>query len=448
MLDLNIGRDSTDCTGYSRRDFLRVGGLGALGLTLANYFRLQSASASPVANASGSSGRRNVNCILLWMQGGPSHIDTFDPKPDASAEIRGEFSTIQTRLPGIRISECFPLLAQQFDKLSLIRGHDPQNGSHGVADHIMMSGHRFNPAMAFPCYGSVVAKERGYRNGMFPFVQLGRNIDRRFNGGVGGFLGDQFNPFEVHDDPSSAAFRVRDLSIPDEGDRRRLERRYGMLQEIDRYQREMETTQPVQARDAFYERAHALITSPAAKSAFDLNQESDRLRDQYGRNSLGQSCLLARRLIESGVHFVTITDGGWDTHVNNFRSLKDRLLPRLDRGYSALLQDLHTRGMLDNTLVVWFGDFGRTPKVNPSAGRDHWATAGVATMGGGGIKLGEVVGATNAQAEVVVDNPVRPQDLAATIYHALGIPLNTWYRAQDGRPIELVPTGRPVRQLI
>ena len=446
MLDLNIGGKFSDCTGHSRRDFLRVGGLSALGLTLANYFRLQSAAASEPAAPPVQ--RRNVNCILMWMQGGPSHIDTFDPKPDASAEIRGEFTTIPTRIPGCRIVEHFPLLAQQFDKLSLIRGHDPTNGSHGTADHIMMSGHRFNPALPFPCFGSVVAKERGYRDGMFPFVQLGRNIDRRFNGGIGGFLGDQYNPFEVHEDPSAATFRVRDLSIADEGDRRRLDRRYSMLQEVDRYQREMEANQSVQARDAFYERAHALITSPVAKEAFDLNKESDRIRDQYGRNSFGQSCLLARRLIESGVHFVTVTDGGWDTHVNNFRSLKDRLLPRIDRGYSALLQDLHTRGLLENTLVVWFGDFGRTPKVNPSAGRDHWATAGVATMGGGGIKMGEVVGATNAQAEVVVDNPVRPQDIAATIYHALGIPLNTWYRSQDGRPIELVPTGRPVRQLI
>jgi hypothetical protein len=449
MFDLNLGASSTDCTGHSRRDFLRVGGLSALGLTLANFFRAQAmAESSPGANATGSPERRNVNCILMWMQGGPSHIDTFDPKPDAPAEIRGEFNTIQTRQPGVRVVEHFPLLAQQFDKLSLIRGHDPQNGSHGVADHIMMTGHRFNPALPFPCFGSVVAKERGYKDGMFPFVQLGRAIDRRFNGGIGGFLGDQYNPFEVVDDPSSAAFRVRDLSIPDEADRRRLERRYTMLQEVDRYQRDMESNQTVQARDAFYQRAHTLITSPAAKRAFDLTQEPDRIRDQYGRNSLGQSCLLARRLIEAGVHFVTVTDGGWDTHVNNFRSLKDRLLPRLDRGYAALLQDLHTRGLLENTLVVWFGDFGRTPVVNPSAGRDHWATAGVATMGGGGIRMGQTVGATNARAEVVVDTPVRPQDLAATIYHALGIPLNTWYRAQDGRPIELVPVGRPVRQLI
>jgi uncharacterized protein (DUF1501 family) len=445
MLDLIVGGNSANCTGYSRRDFLRVGGLSALGLTLADFFRAQAIASE---NNPAPVPRRNVNCILMWMQGGPSHIDTFDPKPDAALEIRGEFKTIQTRQPGVRIVEHFPLLAQQFDKLSLIRGHDPQNGSHGVADHLMMTGHPFNPSLPFPCFGSVVAKERGYRDGMFPFVQLGRNIDRRFNGGIGGFLGDQYNPFEVHEDPSAPAFRVRDLSIPDQNDRRRLERRYSMLQEVDRYQREMEANQTVQARDAFYQRAHTLITSPAAKQAFDLAQEPDRVRDQYGRNSLGQSCLLARRLIESGVHFVTVTDGGWDTHVQNFRSLKDRLLPRLDRAYAALLQDLHTRGMLDNTLVVWFGDFGRTPVVNPSAGRDHWATAGVAAMGGGGVRIGQVVGATNARAEVVVDTPVRPQDLAATIYHALGIPLNTWYRAQDGRPIELVPTGRPMRQLI
>lgn len=445
MLDLSLGGKSSNCDGYTRRDVLRVGGLSALGLTLANFFRAQAVAQE---NAPAAQNRRNVNCILMWMQGGPSHIDTFDPKPDAPLEIRGEFNTIQTRQPGVRIVEHFPLLAQQFDKLSLIRGHDPQNGSHGVADHIMMTGHRFNPALPFPCFGSVVAKERGYRDGMFPFVQMGRAIDRRFNGGIGGFLGDQYNPFEVHDDPSSPNFRVRDLSIPDEADRRRLERRYTMLQEMDRYQRDMEANATVQARDAFYERAHALITSPAAKRAFDLGQEPDRVRDQYGRNSLGQSCLLARRLIESGVHFVTVTDGGWDTHVQNFRSLKDRLLPRLDRAYAALLADLDTRGLLENTLVVWFGDFGRTPVVNPSAGRDHWSTAGVATMGGGGIRTGLTVGATNARAEVVVDTPVRPQDLAATIYHALGIPLNTWYRAQDGRPIELVPTGRPVRQLI
>ncbi len=443
MLDLITGTAS-DCTGLSRREFLRIGGLSALGLSLPGFFRLQA-----LAAAAGVAPKREVNCILLWMQGGPSHIDTLDPKPDAPVEIRGEFGTVATTLPGVRLCEHLPLLARQTDKLSIIRGHDPQNGSHGTADHLMMSGHKFNPSMAFPCYGSVVARERGYSHGMLPFVQLGRYIDRRFNGGVAGFLGDQYNPFEIADDPSRPGFKVRDLSLTSSAERRRLERRYAMLTELDAYQKQIEESSPsAQARDVFYEKAHGLITSPLAKRAFDLAQEPDRVRTAYGMNSLGQSCLLARRLIEAGVHFVTVTDGGWDTHQNNFKSLKDRLLPRLDRAYSALLQDLHGRGLLDRTLVVWFGDFGRTPKVNPSAGRDHWASAGVACMGGGGVRTGEVVGATNALGEFVTDSPVTPQDLAATIYHALGIPLHTWYRTQDGRPVELVPVGRPIRQLV
>jgi uncharacterized protein (DUF1501 family) len=440
MLDLPTGR-SPDCTGLSRRSFLRVGGLSALGLSLPAFLRLRALSAAP--------SRKAVNCVLLWMQGGPSHHDTFDPKPEAPAEVRGEFATIPTTLPGVRVAEHLPLLARQTDKYSIIRGHDPKNGSHGVADHLMMSGHKFNAALAYPCFGSVVAKERGYKDGMLPFVQLGRAIDRRFNGGVAGFLGDEFNPFEVPDDPSRPNFTVRDLSLADKAARARLDRRYAMLAEVDGYQRDAEeTATSVKARDAFYEKAHGLITSPRAKRAFDLSLESGKTRERYGQTMFGQSCLLARRLIEGGVHFVTVTDGGWDTHQNNFRSLKERKLPVLDRAYSALLEDLHVRGLLDNTLVVWFGDFGRTPKINPSAGRDHWASAGVACLGGGGVKTGQVVGATNKLGEFVVDNPVTPQDLAATIYHALGVPLNTWYKTPEGRPVELVPEGKPVRQLV
>jgi uncharacterized protein (DUF1501 family) len=441
MLDLVTGR-SADCSGQSRRDFLRVGGLAALGLSLPSFLRLR-------ATADPATGRTPPSCILLWLQGGPSHIDTFDPKPDAPAEIRGEFGTIPTTLPGVRLCEHLPKTAQLTDKFSLIRGHDPRNGSHGVADHLMMSGHKFNPSLPFACYGSVVAKERGYVNGMLPFVQLGRNIDRRFNGGIAGFLGDQYNPFEIPDDPNSPAFRVRDLSLATKADADRLRRRYAMLHELDKYQRGIEATVPtVQARDVFYEKAHDLITSPAAKKAFDIAQEPGKVRDAYGRTQFGQACLLSRRLVEAGVQFVTVTMGGWDTHQNNFKSLKDRLLPAMDAGYSALLRDLSDRGMLDNTLVVWMGDFGRTPKINASAGRDHWASAGVVCLGGGGVKTGEVVGATNAQAEFVADHPVTPQDVAATIYHALGVPLHTWYKTQDGRPIELVPEGKPVGQLV
>jgi Protein of unknown function (DUF1501) len=440
MLDLRFGSTS-DCSGISRRNFLRIGGIASLGLGLPEFLRAR--EATPVEK------RKNVNCILMWMQGGPSHIDSFDPKPDAPVEIRGEFKTIPTTLPGVRLSEHLPHLARMTDHYSIIRGHDPKNGSHGVADHIMMTGHKFNASLPFPCFGSVVAKERGYRNGMLPFVQLGRNIDRRFNGGIAGFLGDEFNPFEVHEDPSAATFRVRDLSIAGDAEKARLDRRYAMLSEMDQYQKAIESSSgTVRARDTFYEKAHGIITSPAAKKAFDIAAEPDKLRDRYGRTQFGQSCLVARRLIEAGVQFVTVTDGGWDTHQQNFRSLKDRLLPRIDTGFSALIEDLRTRGMLENTLLVWFGDFGRTPKINPSAGRDHWSSAGVACMAGGGIVPGQIVGRTNPLAEVVTDSPVSPQDIAATIYTALGIPLHTWYKTQDGRPIELVPEGKPVRQLI
>ena len=440
MLDLLLGR-ADDCSGLSRRSFLSIGGLATFGLSLPAFLR---ARESVLA-----ADRKSVNCILMWMQGGPSHIDSFDPKPDAPAEVRGEFSTIPTTLPGVRFVEHLPRLAKLTDDFSVIRGHDPKNGSHGVADHLMMTGHKFNASLPFPCFGSVVAKERGYRDGMLPFVQLGRYVDRRFNGGIAGFLGDEFNSFEVAEDPNAPTFRVRDLSIEGDAARARLDRRYAMLTDLEKYQKAVEgSATPVKARDVFYEKAHGIITSPAAKKAFDIAAESDRTRERYGRTQFGQNCLLARRLIEAGVQFVTVTDGGWDTHTDNFGSLKQRLLPRVDSGFSALVEDLKVRGILDNTLVVWFGDFGRTPKVNPSAGRDHWSTAGVACMAGGGIKPGQVVGRTNDLAEFVTDSPVSPQDIAATIYHCLGVPLHTWYKAQDGRPVELCPEGKPVKQLV
>ncbi len=312
MLKLPVGT-TRDCELLNRRQFLEIGGLSAFALTLPEWLRAQ---------AQGGRDRKTVSCILMWMQGGPSHIDTFDPKPEAPPEIRGEFGVVDTTIPGVKFSEHLPKLARELDKVSVIRSCDPQNSSHGVADHLMMSGHRFNPSLIYPCYGSVIAKERGYKNGMFPFVQLNRYVDRRFGGGIAGFLGDQYNPFEVLEDPNSPNFRVRDLTPPPGLDEQRLTRRQRMLQTLEQFQRQVqeEAAGVVQTRDAFWEKAFSLITSPAAKKAFDLSQEPDKLRDEYGRNTFGQSCLLARRLIEAGVHFVTITDGGWDTHQNNFRS--------------------------------------------------------------------------------------------------------------------------------
>src|SRR5438445_692914 len=318
MLDL-FTRPVSDCSGLSRRSFLRVGGLAAFGLTLPTY--LKAIAEQPVYP--GGTTKKAKRCILLWMQGGPSHHDSFDPKPEAPAEVRGEFGTVPTTLPGVRFCDPLPMLAKQTDKLAVIRGHDPKNGSHGVADALMMSGRPFNASLPFPCYGSVVAKERGYVDGMLPFVQLGKAIDRRFNGGIAGFLGDEFNPFEVQEDPSTAVFRVRDLSVGTSAERSRLDRRYAMLSETEHYQRSAEANPGVvKARDEFYEKAHGIITSPAAKKAFDIAAEPDRVRERYGKNMLGQQCLLARRLVEAGVQFVTVTDGGWDTHTDNFKSLK------------------------------------------------------------------------------------------------------------------------------
>jgi hypothetical protein len=432
------------CDGVTRRDVLRVGSLTALGLSLPRLLELR-------ARASAGQADREISCILIWLQGGISHIDSFDPKPQAPEEIRGEFGAIATNVPGIQLCDPLPELARRQDKYSILRSLNPKNGSHGVADAYMMSGHPFNQSVVYPSYGAVVARERGDRNAMPPYVQLGAAIDQRFGGGVAGFLGDQYNPFVLPGDASRPNFTVRDVVLPGGVDRGRFQRRMNALQAVDTWQRRMEddsSSSPLQAADTFYQKAYNLVTAPHAKRAFDIHSEDPRLRDRYGRNSLGQGCLLARRLIEAGVRFVTVTDGGWDTHQNNFTSLKNRLLPRLDSALSGLLDDLSTRGQLDSTMVLVLSDFGRTPKVNPSAGRDHWSTAGIALLAGGGLRAGIAVGKTNALAEQPTEAPYYTEDVAATLYHGLGIPLDTTHQTPDGRPIQINYDGRVIRELV
>ncbi|WP_406695064.1 DUF1501 domain-containing protein [Singulisphaera sp. Ch08] len=439
MFQLKNG-SNRDCDGVTRRDVLRVGSLSALGLGLPEFLRARAMAGSP---------GKEVSCILLWLQGGISHIDSFDPKPEAPAEIRGEFGVIDTKVAGIQVCDPLPRLAQHQDKFSILRSLNPRNGSHGVADAYMMTGHPFNQSVTFPSFGAVVAKEKGDRNSMPPYVQLGVAIDQRFGGGVAGFLGDQFNPFVLPGDASSPSFTVRDVTLPGGVDHERFQRRMKVLETVDTWQAQFESsTAALEAADTFYEKAYNLVTAPQAKKAFDIGREDPRIRDRYGRHSLGQGCLLARRLIESGVRFVTVTDGGWDTHQNNFTSLRDRLLPRLDTALSGLLQDLSDRGMLESTLVLTLSDFGRTPKVNPSAGRDHWSTAGIALLAGGGIRPGVAVGSTNALGEQPTEAPYYTEDLAATLYHGLGIPLDTTHVTPDGRPIQINYEGRPIRELV
>jgi hypothetical protein len=437
MFQWSLGSNRS-CDGITRRSFLRVGSLTALGLSLPQYLKARESESG-----------KDVACILLWLQGGISHIDSFDPKPEAPAEIRGEFGVIDTNVPGIQVCDPLPMLARHQDKYSILRSLNPRNGSHGVADAYMMTGHPFNPALTYPSFGAVVSREKGDRQSMPPYVQVGTAIDQRFGGGIAGFLGDQYNPFVLPGDASSPGFTVRDVTLPGGVDGARFERRMKVLDAVDTWQAKVEASPTaLDAAESFYKKAYSLITAPRAKKAFDIGSEDPRVRDRYGRHSLGQGCLLARRLVESGVRFVTVTDGGWDTHTNNFRSLKTRLLPRLDSALSALVQDLSDRGQLDSTLVVVLSDFGRTPKVNPSAGRDHWSTAGIALLAGGGIRPGSAVGQTNALGEQPTEAPYYTEDLAATIYHCLGIPLDTTHQTPDGRPIQVNYEGRVIRELV
>lgn len=438
MFDFEFGKH-TDCDGITRRDFLRVGGLAAFGLTLPGLLKAHAATRNLPST------HKDVSCILLWMGGGPSHIDTFDPKPDAPQEIRGEFGAIKTNVAGIQISDKLPKLAQQMDKFSILRSVTSPDGGHETATHYLLTGYPFNPAIEYPAYGAVLAREKGAQNQMPPFMNFG---GFQFGHGGGGYMGAVYNPFIINGDPNNPHFSVQDVSPPNGVDMERVQRRRSILQELDTFQRNVEARQKiVQTMDEFYAQAFNLITSPVAKKAFALKEEPDKLRDEYGRHYFGQSCLMARRLVEAGVRFVQVNYGGWDTHENNFNALKNHLLPHVDQGYAALLNDLKQRGMLDSTLVVWMGEFGRTPKVNSSAGRDHWSQAMVVCMGGGGIKTGMVVGSSNERAEMPKERPIRVEDVAATIYKALGVDYEKEYISPENRPLKINYDGEPIKEL-
>ncbi len=432
-----------NCETSNRREFLlEVGSLGALGLSLDMLLRHKAQGAG-----TGKASAGDVNCILIWTRGGTSHHDTLDPKPQAGPEVRGDFGVIDTAVPGVQFSDQMPTFAKELGRFAVMRNLNPQNGSHGTADAIMMSGKKFNPALTYPCYGSVVAYEKGDRNNMPPFVQIGSNVDRRFNGGLAGYLGLAYNPFELPGDPSSKNFTVRDIRPPRGVSLARIDRRREALAAIDRFQRGLEARPDVlEAIDEHYHDAFSMITSASTQKAFDLSQEDQKTRERYGMTNLGQSCLLARRLIEAGTRFVTVSSGGWDTHTNNFAALK-RLLPPMDRAFPTLVADLEERGLLANTLVVWLTDFGRTPIINSAAGRDHWSTASLACFAGAGVPGGTVVGKTDETGSRPVDKEYYPKDIAATIFTKLGIPLDRIHTTPDNRPVRLCE-GEPIPELM
>jgi hypothetical protein len=427
-----------DCEGIHRREFLRVGALTGLGLSLPMFFAKRATAKERTAT--------DVNCILIWTRGGTSHHDTFDPKPDAPVSVRGEFGVIPTAVPSVKFTEILPRMARELNRYGVLRGWNPKNAGHGIAEYYMLSGHPFNPSLIYPSYGSVLSHEKGFRTHMPPYVQLGDQVDRINGGGTAGYLGLEHNPFEIFSDPNSSQFSVRDITLPQGLSLSRFERRRGMLRAIDAFQRQAEVqVAEYESLDQHYQAALNLITAPETKKAFEIQKEDPRLRDRYGRTRFGQNCLLARRLIEAGVRFVTVSDGGWDTHTNNFEALKKSRIPPIDRALPELLIDLQERGLLDTTLVVWLTDFGRTPKVNSASGRDHWASAGFAIMAGAGVPGGAVLGKTDDEGGMVTQGEYFSEDIAATIYAKLGIPLDLITMTPDGRPIKL-NDGKLIRE--
>jgi hypothetical protein len=422
-----------------------MGSLAFLGLGMDEWFRLRAA-----AGAQTSQSAKVKNCILIWLAGGPSHLDTFDPKPAAAADVRGEFKPIDTSVPGLKISEVFPELAKVMNRVTLIRSMTSPESDHDRASHHLLTGYRPSPALVYPGYGSVVSKTREEtRSALPPYVAV---PDPPIFASSG-YLSPAYDPFSVSGDPNTTGFRVRNLTPPDRLTLERLMRRRDMVRKLDVFSHDIPATPLTTSRDQFSESAYSLLTSSAAQAAFKIGDESASTRDRYGRTTFGQSCLLARRLIEAGVSFVTLNDRGrqqlgWDTHVQNFRTIKDTLAPPLDKGVSALLGDLADRGLLDHTLVVMMGEFGRTPKINKNAGRDHHGRANSVLMFGAGIPAGLVLGRTDATGDLPTERPVSPADLASVLYQRLGIDPETKYEAPDGRPIRLVDFANPPRELL
>jgi hypothetical protein len=434
-----------ECSGPRRRDLLRAGVLGFLGLGLDDWFRLRALAADrsrPSAPAR--------NCILIWLAGGPSHIDTFDPKPAAPADVRGEFKPIATSVPGLQISEIFPGLAKMMDRVTLIRSMTSPEADHDRASHHLLTGYRPLPALVYPSYGSVVAKMRESQRGKLPpYVAIPDGPAFSSSG----YLTPAYDPFAASGDPNQEGFRVQHLTPPDRLTLARLLRRRAMVRDLDDFARDVPATPLTTSRDQFADQAYSLMTSTAAQAAFRLGDESPATRDKYGRTTFGQSCLLARRLIEAGVSFVTLNDRGsgplgWDTHAQNFKTLKETLAPPLDQGLSALLTDLAERRLLDSTLVVMMGEFGRTPKINQNAGRDHHGRANSLIVAGAGTPGGLVLGKTDARGDLPTERPVTPADLAAVLYLKLGIDPEHKFEAPDGRPIRIVENPQPPRELL
>jgi hypothetical protein len=447
------------CDGHSRRSFLKVGSLGLAGasLSLADFLR-----ARAIAAAEGQTGPADRSVILVWLDGGPPQHETYDPKPDAPVEFRGPLKAMSTRVPGIQISELLPYHARLMDKISIIRSMHHDNGDHFAAAHWMLTGYLGSTGAdlppQYPSAGSIITKLAGARKrGMPAYVGLPNThsvgLVPGYHGGA--YLGVAYNPFVADGDPNSDGYQVPNLALPSGVDPPRVENRRSLLGTFDRARRDVDGSGLMDGLDKFDQQAFTMVLGEAARSAFDIRKEDPRLRDRYGRHQWGQSALLGRRLVEAGVRFVTLTFSGWDYHSSLERGMKS-VLPILDAAVGSLIDDLDERGLLDSTMVLVMGEFGRTPRMNttgvpgsdPIPGRDHWGNVMSVLAAGGGFARGRVVGSSNSRGEVPKDRPVLPQDLLVTIYNQLGLNTETTFVNRSGRPVTIGSNGQVISELL
>jgi hypothetical protein len=449
----------------SRRGFLQAGMLATAGLSLSQLLQLESSAArgGEAALKGGATARRQSSVIILWMRGGPAQHETWDPKPDAPEEYRGEFGSIRSSVPGIIINEFLPRSARIMNKWSIIRSLYHADAGHSTGDQICFTGYPADQSRpdenVFPSCGSVAARQVGHLDPTMPAYVM---IPRTVPGADAAYLGRKFAPFETISDPArEGPFSMPNLGLPQGLSVSRLDDRKALLEGVDRMRRGADQNGQYDAVDRFRQQAFDLLTSDRARKAFDLDAEPRAVRERYGffpeyraptpdrcgSPAWSQRVLLARRLIEAGVRLVTVDLRWWDTHVKGFESLKDGFLTRFDYAYSALIEDLHDRGLLESTMVVAWGEFGRTPKVNAQGGRDHWPNVFSAAMAGGGITGGRVVGASDSKGAEPLDNAKTPQDVLATIYRHLGVDTSIQYADHSGRPHPVLPSGKPIDEL-
>jgi len=398
-----------------------------------------------MAADAGARSSRAKSVILIYLGGGLSHHDSFDMKPEAVEQIRGKYKSISTTVPGLQICELLPKTAQVMDKVTLVRSGTHENDHHETATNWVLSGRFGTPFGDHPAIGAIVAHETGFSGAVPPYVAVPKNPSFTWELGKSVWLGGRCESFKAGN-PNDASYRVRDLSAPTGITPQTLDRRKSLLAAVDQLADRVKGSDQIATYDEFSRKAAEMVLSPQAQSAFAIEREETKTRDDYGRSEFGQSVLLARRLVENGVRFVTVNYGGWDHHGEIFKGL-DNKLPEFDQGYSSLILDLDQRGLLDDTLVLAMGEFGRTPKVNDKAGRDHWGRAGSMLWAGAGVAQGQVIGATDKNGAFVTDRPVRPADVAWTVYESLGIDPAKELLTPEGRPVSILAEGANVTEL-